>query len=64
MKNDKYPRESLDDAARRFTNGHYVVQSMPGPNPERDKLISEAITKLKQERTGVMANKAGLFICG
>jgi hypothetical protein len=52
-----FPREDLDDAARRLTNGHYVVQSMPGPNPERDKLISEAIAKLKQERTGVKARQ-------
>jgi hypothetical protein len=57
MKNNKYPRGSLDNVARRFTNGHYVVQSMPGPNPERDKMVSEAISKLKQERTGVPARQ-------
>ncbi|QUL54123.1 hypothetical protein KDC22_27920 [Paenibacillus tritici] len=39
---------SLDDAARRFAGGHYVEQTMPGADPERDKLISDAIAKLKQ----------------
>ncbi|NQX45621.1 hypothetical protein HQN87_09795 [Paenibacillus tritici] len=39
---------NLDDAARRFAGGHYVEQSMPGANPERDKMVSDAIAKLKQ----------------
>ncbi|GEM_PF-3106779 len=41
---------SLDDAARRYAGGHYVKQSMPGPNPERDQMVSDAIAKLKQVR--------------
>lgn len=41
---------SLDDAARRYADGHYVEQSMPGANPERDKMVSDAIAKLKQAR--------------
>ncbi len=50
-----FPREDLDDVARRFANGHYVEQSMPGPNPERDKLISEAIAKMKSEQNSIKA---------
>lgn len=50
MKNMKQERITLDDAARRFANGHYMEQSMPGPNPERDKMVSEAIAKMKAER--------------
>lgn len=46
----KYPGRSLDGVSRRVANGHYVQQSMPGPNPERDKMISEAIAKMKAER--------------
>lgn len=41
---------SLDEAARRYAGGQYVVQSIPGPNPERDKLASEAIAQIKQDR--------------
>lgn len=41
---------SLDDAARRYAGGHYVKQSIPGSNPERDKMVSDAIAKLKQTR--------------
>ncbi|WP_339319369.1 hypothetical protein [Paenibacillus sp. FSL R10-2734] len=41
---------SLDDAARLYAHGHYVEQSMPGANPERDKMVSDAIAKLKQDR--------------
>ncbi|MFS0728369.1 hypothetical protein [Paenibacillus sp. 1P07SE] len=41
---------SLDEAARRYAGGQYVVQSMPGPNPEREKLASDAIAKMKQVR--------------
>jgi hypothetical protein len=47
MKSIKNPRMSLDDAARRFANGHYVEQSLPGPNPERDKMVSEFIARYK-----------------
>ncbi|WP_157213471.1 hypothetical protein [Paenibacillus senegalensis] len=43
---------SLDEAARRYANGQYVVQSVPGPNPTRDRLASNAIAKLKQDRSG------------
>lgn len=39
---------SLDDDACRFAGGHYVEQSMPGANPKRDKMVSDAIAKLKQ----------------
>lgn len=42
---------SLDEAARRFAGGQYVKQSMPGPNPERDNLVSDAITKIKQPQS-------------
>lgn len=42
---------SLDEAARRYADNQYVEQSMPGANPERDKLVSDAITKLKQARS-------------
>ncbi|MFC5651227.1 hypothetical protein ACFPYJ_19370 [Paenibacillus solisilvae] len=55
MENNKYPREDLDDVARRVANGHYVQQSKPGPSPERDKLVSAALAKMKAERTGVKA---------
>ncbi|WP_168735785.1 hypothetical protein [Cohnella fermenti] len=41
---------SLDHAVRRYAGGHYVEQSMPGANPERDKTVSDAIAKLKQDR--------------
>jgi hypothetical protein len=53
----KYPRIDLDEAARRFANGHYMNQSLPGPNPERDKMVSEAIAKMKAENTGVKARQ-------
>lgn len=46
----KYPREDLDDVVLRQANGHYVEQSMPGPSPVRDKMVSEAIATLKQAR--------------
>lgn len=46
----KYPREDLDDVVRRHANGHYVEQSLPGPNPARDKIVSDAIAKMKQVR--------------
>ncbi|WP_308635376.1 DUF4037 domain-containing protein [Paenibacillus silvisoli] len=42
--------ESLDDVARRVANGHYVEQTLPGPDPERDKMISEAIAQIKANR--------------
>lgn len=35
--------ESLDDAAR--ISGGYVKQSIPTHDPERDRLISEALNK-------------------
>jgi hypothetical protein len=56
MMDKKYPIESLDEAARRLTNGHYVVQSKPGPNPERDKMVSEAIAKMKAESNKTKAH--------
>jgi hypothetical protein len=52
-----FPREDLDDVARRFANGHYVQQSHPGQNPERDKMISEAIAKIKAERNKTKATR-------
>lgn len=39
---------SLDDAAR-LSDG-YVKQSLPTPDLERDRLISEAIAKRKNKR--------------
>ncbi|MNR55933.1 hypothetical protein D3C85_1764070 [compost metagenome] len=33
-----------------YADGHSVEQSMPGSNPERDKMVSDAIAKLKQGR--------------
>lgn len=51
MEGMKHPEESIDEAARRLTNGHYVVPSVPGDDPERDRIISEAIAKMKAERT-------------
>ncbi|GGG18197.1 MULTISPECIES: hypothetical protein [Paenibacillus] len=50
MERMKYPEESIDEAARRLTDGHYVVPSVPGDNPDRDRTISEAIAKMKAER--------------
>lgn len=41
---------SLDHAARRYAGGHYVQQSMPGANPERDKMVSDVIAKMKRDR--------------
>jgi hypothetical protein len=46
----KYPRVDLDDVVRQHANGHYVQQSIPGANPERDKAVSDALAKLKQAR--------------
>lgn len=46
----KYPAVDLDDVVRQYTEGHYMQQTMPGPNPERDKRVSDAIAKLKKER--------------
>jgi hypothetical protein len=51
MERMKYPEESIDEAARRLTDGHYVVSSVPGDNLERDRTISEAIAKMKVERS-------------
>ncbi|WP_339311944.1 hypothetical protein [Paenibacillus sp. FSL M7-0896] len=45
----KHPAVDLDDVVRQYADGHYVQQSMPGPNPERDKRVSDAIAKLKKE---------------
>ncbi|MEF3309355.1 hypothetical protein PV433_10625 [Paenibacillus sp. GYB004] len=46
----KNPPMSLDEAARRYADGHYVMQTMPGPSPERDKKVSEALAQLKRSR--------------
>ncbi|MBD3921549.1 hypothetical protein H8B09_22465 [Paenibacillus sp. PR3] len=40
--------KSLDDVAR--LAGGYVKQSLPVDNPERDRLISEALSKRKTAR--------------
>jgi hypothetical protein len=53
----KYPAVDLDDVVRRHANGHYVMQTMPGPNPERDKRVSEAIAQLKQSRPAAKAGQ-------
>ncbi|QSF43008.1 hypothetical protein [Paenibacillus tianjinensis] len=46
----KYPATDLDDVVRLHADGHYVEQTLPGANPERDKKVSDAIAKLKQDR--------------
>lgn len=46
----KYPAVDLDDVVRQHADGHYVQQTMPGSNPERDKMVSDAIAKLKKDR--------------
>jgi len=53
----KYPAVDYDDVVRRHANGHYVVQTMSGPNPERDKRVSEAIAQLKQSRPTAKARQ-------
>lgn len=50
MEGMKYPEESIDEAAHRLTNGHYVVPSVPGDDLERERIISDAIAKMKTER--------------
>lgn len=50
-----YPKIDLDTAARLFANGHFVVQTMPGPNPELDKKVTEEIAKIKAERSAAKA---------
>ncbi|MNC30038.1 hypothetical protein D3C75_783090 [compost metagenome] len=50
MKSKKYPRSSLDTVVSRYADGHYVEQSLPGANPKRDKMVSEAVAKLKTNR--------------
>lgn len=52
----KYPRIDLDDVARECANGHYVEQS-PIHDPERDKMISEAIAKIKTQRPAAKARQ-------
>lgn len=42
-------RISIDKVARELSNGHYVVQSSLTPSPQRDKLISTAISKIKSD---------------
>jgi len=53
----KHLLQDLDDVARKYANGHYVEQSLPGPNPERDKMISDAIAKIKAQRPAVKARQ-------
>ncbi|MFD1903437.1 hypothetical protein ACFSQ7_03700 [Paenibacillus rhizoplanae] len=55
----KHPAVDLDDVVRQYADGHYVQQSMPGPNPERDKKVSDAIAKLKKRNVRLLgfANK-------
>lgn len=51
----KYPAVDLDDVVHQYADGHYVQQSMPGPNPERDKRVSDALVKLRKEKTTAKA---------
>ncbi|MFS0728368.1 hypothetical protein [Paenibacillus sp. 1P07SE] len=46
----KYPAVDLDDVVHQHADGHYVQQSIPGPNPERDKRVSDALAKLKKDK--------------
>ncbi|QHW33883.1 hypothetical protein GZH47_25870 [Paenibacillus rhizovicinus] len=46
---DKKNTHSLDDVARHAADGHYVVQSVPSVNPERDREISRAIARMKAQ---------------
>lgn len=47
----KNPRENLDTVARKVSSGHYVDQSNPGDLIVEKQLISNAIEKMKLERT-------------
>ncbi|MFS0841312.1 hypothetical protein [Paenibacillus sp. 1P03SA] len=53
----KYPAADLDVVARRLTNGNYVVQPGLIPDPARDKMVSDAIAKMKAERKTVEARQ-------
>ncbi|CAM4059003.1 hypothetical protein [Saccharibacillus endophyticus] len=47
----KNPRENLDTVARKVSNGHYVEPRNPDDLSVQKKLISNAIEKIKLERT-------------